>query len=161
MLPPPLRVAVTRGLGEPAQGIGSDIRHPGLLASGGRFSFVRPALRVFQRHLVRLGQVHEAHGGVVGQAVLNRLPLGREQCERIVDSPARLFGNIDQQRNRRLHLRVSRERKQLGRVGRTFDEQRVRLQVFERGPQTARRAGAVMPYTEDMQVHHSSSLQAR
>src|SRR5688572_31259865 len=82
--------------------------------------------RRFDTHLDSLREIHESKRYFARKAELNRLPFGRELRERVVGSTLRVLGIVNQQRNRRLHLRMRCKRQDLVGIGRAFDKNAVR-----------------------------------
>jgi hypothetical protein len=67
---------------------------------------------------------------------------------------------VDEERHGRLHLGVRREVEDTPALGRALDQDDVRLEVGEHGPQAPRGARAVMADAEQADGH-ASSRQAR
>ena len=99
---------------------------------------------------MRDGKVHEPRGNAAVKCVPERLPLGREVSERVIHRISRLFGPIDQQRDRRDHFGVIQERNQRIGVGRSLDKDDVRRDRLQGPPHAPRRAGAVVAYAQNM-----------
>jgi hypothetical protein len=83
------------------------------------------------------------------QRVLDGLPLGGEFGEGVVDGFLRVIGQVEQQGDRRGHLRVGGERNQGIGVGRAFDEDKIGAQFFQRRANASRGAGAVVSNAEE------------
>ena len=113
-----------------------------------------------------LGKVHEAGGDPALEGEADGLPLGREGGEGEEGGAAGIVDGVRQERHGRLHGGIRGEGQEGVGLGRTLDEEAVRVEAFEFGDELAGAAGAVMPDAEQVEGwwngrHYSTSRAAR
>ena len=119
VLPPALGVPVAGDLGERGQRVRAQ-------------AAARLVLVAARGHLVRRGQVHEAHGHVAVERVADRPPLGREAGERIERGAGGLVRHVGEQRDGRRHVLARGELEQRVGLRRPFDQDGVGLELVQR-----------------------------
>lgn len=151
VLPPALRVVVSRGLGEYGERIDTH-RLPDVVPAL-ILALLPEPLEVVRRHglraqgqAVRRRQVDETDRHVPLQGPADRDPLRGELGQRPERGTPRLVHDMRQQRDRRHHVLVGGERHQHVRLGRPLDQDDTRTGRVERGPHSPGRTGAVMPH---------------
>ena len=168
-LPPALAVVVARGPGQRTERVVADgDRRPGRGVLGARVEGERAGARVegervgagVEGELVGLGQVDEPGGRTGGQRPAQRLPLWREDRERVEHGPARLVPAVDEQRDRGPQPGVGGERQHRVGVGRALDQHRVGTPLVERPAQAPGRPGPVVPDPEHAHGHRRSPAPA-
>ncbi len=144
-LPPEFAVGIAGGLSGGGERVAAQAT--GAFVARRVFFFV---FLFVEREPVALRQVHETHRHVVRQRPTQRLPLGRKLRERVERRALRFVGSVDEQRDRRAHLRVRGERDQRVGIRRPLDEQRLRSDGFQRRQHPPRRPRPMMTNAEDV-----------
>ena len=162
LLPETLAIVIPGGRREPAERVvGREDRGRWFVRVGcsGRLGHLTRIGRLVIRlvlgrvdQLVRQREIDEPRRDAPVDGVPHRAPLRRELGKGVVHRSPRRIGPIDEDRDGRTHLVVARESNQLVRLGRTLDEDDVRLEAREGPLQAARRAGPVMADTEHVNV---------
>ncbi len=162
-VPPALAVGLAGGSGELAEGVGADRGREVSWFLRGFFGLVFVffpklsqqlfTLRAPARELKPDAEIDEPNRNARLKPMADRLPLWAEDREREERPVVRLVGVVDEERDRRPHLLVRRERNERIGVGWPLDEDAIRREAPQILDQAPRRTRPVVPDPEDGDAH--------